>query len=350
MLGHRCPQVPFPLERDSPCSHVPGATPGCRDSLCPCVPSATPGRSWSRCPLGQLWEWEQRWSPRPLLHLSPQGVGTAPVTKFSACLGAGTAAVPTSPARSDTLGSRDSPGVPCVPPQGAGLSPCHLDATSVTPRGRGEAQFPQCPLHPRSPPACRDTPVPWEHPCATPSEGTPAQSLPALSRTVPPSGPSVSCWGEAAPPKPALSPARVGRGRSARPSATATRGAASQGPHGRHSHVPAGRRARGGPGGWPGVRTPISCHCSSRNNGRAIPRGQPQRHLQQGLHRGQVHLQHRARLQGERRHQGGQGLRGARGGSARPHRPQLCPLSVPRCGRAPPASPSARAGRCRAWG
>lgn len=46
----------------------------------------------------------------------------------------------------------------------------------------------------------------------------------------------------------------------------------------------------------------------------------------------------------------GRGSGGRGGGSARPHRPQLCPLSVPRCGRAPPASPSARAGRCRAWG
>lgn len=38
------------------------------------------------------------------------------------------------------------------------------------------------------------------------------------------------------------------------------------------------------------------------------------------------------------------------GGSARRRCPQLSPLSVPRCGHAPPASPSARAGRCRAWG
>ncbi|CAM9728622.1 unnamed protein product [Bubo scandiacus] len=40
------------------------------------------------------------------------------------------------------------------------------------------------------------------------------------------------------------------------------------------------------------------------NNGRDIPCGEPRRHVQQRFHRGQVHVQHRARLQGERRHQG----------------------------------------------
>lgn len=48
----------------------------------------------------------------------------------------------------------------------------------------------------------------------------------------------------------------------------------------------------------------VSSHPSSGNNGRALRGGEPRRRVQQRLHRGAVHLQHRARLQGGRCHQG----------------------------------------------
>ena len=96
----------------------------------------------------------------------------------------------------------------------------------------------------------------------------------------------------------------------------------------------------------------VSSHPSSGNNGRALRGGEPRRRVQQRLHRGAVHLQHRARLQGGRCHQG----RG-RGDTHGWHR-RAAPLGahVPtpppcrRSGPAPRASPSARRGTSPAWG
>lgn len=96
----------------------------------------------------------------------------------------------------------------------------------------------------------------------------------------------------------------------------------------------------------------VSSHPSSGNNGRALRGGEPRRRVQQRLHRGAVHLQHRARLQGGRCHQG----RG-RGDTHGWHR-RAAPLGahVPtpppcrRSGPAPRASLSARRGTSPAWG
>lgn len=316
-------------------------------SPCPLCHPSVQGHPVSPCPLHALPPQTSgtALSPCPLCPLPPQGAGTALIPMSLVPLrGAGTARVTRSPTSSAAPGCRAAPSPNPLHSWewGQPLSPCPLCHPGVQGHPMSPGYIP-CPLCP-----------------ATSGEGT-AGTVPEQDGDPAPSrlaGLSVSSRARGRSGAGTITP--VGRGHGGRPTAATAlggRGARSQRSPPAAGLAASGGRQRGGAGARrarPAGLTPISFYSSSGNNGRDIPCGEPRRHVQQGLHRGQVHVQHRARLHRERRHQGGD--EGLAGGARRrfcssPRVPcSLSPLRLCRCGRAPPASPSGRGGRSLAWG